>query len=129
MAHAVQSIYPEAKFGVGPAIDTGFYYDIDINSVLTEEDLLKIESRMIEIAKQDHSFERKELSKNEAVNFFEKKGDNYKLEILSGLDDNSEIISIYNEGDFTDLCTGPHLPSAGLCVPDRVRRWRRGCSH
>ncbi|QQS37813.1 MAG: threonine--tRNA ligase [Ignavibacteriales bacterium] len=113
MAHAVQSIYPEAKFGVGPAIDSGFYYDIDINSALTEDDLRKIEDRMNEISKQDHSFDRKELSKSDAINFFQKKGDNYKLEILSELDENSEVISIYNEGDFTDLCTGPHLPSAG----------------
>lgn len=113
MAHAVQSIYPEAKFGVGPAIESGFYYDIDINSALTEDDLRKIEDRMIQLSKENHSFERKELSKNEAIKFFEKKGDNYKLEILSGLDENSEVISIYNEGDFTDLCTGPHLPSAG----------------
>ncbi len=113
MAHAIQSIYPEAKFGVGPAIDSGFYYDIDINSVLTEDDLRKIEDKMMQLSKENHSFERKELSKNEAINFFEKKGDNYKLEILSELDENSEVISIYNEGDFTDLCTGPHLPSAG----------------
>jgi len=113
MAHAVQSIYPEAKFGVGPSINEGFYYDIDINSALTEEDLVKIENKMLEIAKQKNPFNRTELSKSEAVKFFEKKGDNYKLEILSELDDNNEIISIYDEGEFTDLCTGPHVPDAG----------------
>ena len=112
MAHAVQSIYPEAKFGVGPAIDAGFYYDIDINSVLSEEDLSKIEKKMMEISSQKNPFKRTELPKNEAVKFFEKKGDNYKLEILSELG-SSEVISIYDEGDFTDLCTGPHLPDAG----------------
>lgn len=113
MAHAVQSIYPEAKFGVGPAIDTGFYYDIDINSAITDEDLKKIENRMLEIASQNNPFEREELSKAEAIGFFEKKGDNYKVEILSELDESAKKISIYKEGEFTDLCTGPHLPSTG----------------
>lgn len=113
MAHAVQSIYPEAKFGVGPPIENGFYYDIDINSQLTEEDLLKIEEKMLNLAKENSPFKRRELSKNEAVEFFDKKGDNYKLEILSELDESTEVISIYHEGDFTDLCTGPHLPDTG----------------
>jgi threonyl-tRNA synthetase len=113
MAHAVQSIFPEAKFGVGPAIDNGFYYDIDINSQLTEDDLRKIESKMLELTQKNNSFIRKELSKQEALDFFKKKGDNYKLEIISELDDKTEVISLYEEGDFTDLCTGPHLPSTG----------------
>jgi len=113
MAHAVQSIFPEAKFGVGPAIDSGFYYDIDINTNLTEEHLVKIEKKMMEISSQKNPFKRTELSKNDAVNFFKKKGDNYKLEILSELDEKAEVISIYDEGDFTDLCTGPHVPDAG----------------
>lgn len=113
MAHAIQSIFPEAKFGVGPAIDSGFYYDIDINKNLTEEDLLTIENKMLEIASQKNPFLRKELSKSEAMKFFTEKGDNYKQEIISELDENSEVISIYNEGDFTDLCTGPHVPDTG----------------
>ncbi len=113
MAHAVQTIYPEAKFGVGPAIDSGFYYDIDINSTLTEDDIVKIENKMLEIAKQKNPFKRTELKKEDAVKFFEKKGDNYKLEILSELDDAADLISIYDEGDFTDLCTGPHIPDVG----------------
>lgn len=113
MAHAVQSIFPEAKFGVGPAIETGFYYDIDINSQLTEETLLKIEQKMMELSSKDHNFCRRELSKAEALKFFTEKGDNYKQEIISELDDANTVISIYEEGDFTDLCTGPHLPSAG----------------
>jgi len=113
MAHAVQSIFPEAKFGVGPAIEGGFYYDIDINSPLAEEDLVKIENKMIEIAVQKNAFKRTELSKADAQKFFEKKGDQYKLEIISELDENVEAISIYDEGDFTDLCTGPHIPDAG----------------
>ncbi|MEW6003767.1 MAG: threonine--tRNA ligase [Stygiobacter sp.] len=113
MAHAIQSIFPEAKFGVGPAIDSGFYYDIDINKNLTEEDLLTIENKMLEIASQKNPFLRKELSKAEAMKFFTEKGDEYKQEIISELDENSEVISIYNEGDFTDLCTGPHIPDTG----------------
>jgi threonyl-tRNA synthetase len=113
MAHAIQSIYPEAKFGVGPAIEAGFYYDIDINSALTEEDLVKIEKKMMEIASQKNPFKRTELPKKEAIDFFEKKGDNYKVEILSELDESSQTISIYGEGDFTDLCLGPHVPDAG----------------
>ena len=113
MAHAVLSLFPEAKFGVGPAIEGGFYYDIDINSQLTEEDLVKIENKMIEIAGQKNAFKRTELSKADALKFFEQKGDQYKLEIISELDETATAISIYDEGDFTDLCTGPHIPDAG----------------
>lgn len=113
MAHAVLDIYPEAKFGVGPAIDSGFYYDIDINKNLTEDDLRIIEKKMIEISKENNSFVREELSKENALDFFKKKSDPYKVEILSEIDDKEETISIYKEGSFTDLCTGPHLPSTG----------------
>jgi threonyl-tRNA synthetase len=113
MAHAIKSLYPEAKFGVGPAIENGFYYDFDIHKKLDEEDLYKIEERMEKIAKEDHKFERSELSKEKAIDFFKKQDDQYKLEILSELDENNKVISIYNEGEFTDLCTGPHLPTAG----------------
>jgi threonyl-tRNA synthetase len=113
MAHAIQEIYPEAKFGVGPAIDAGFYYDIDINSTLHDDDLKKIEDKMVDLSKQDSMFERVELSKKEAIDFFERKGDQYKTELLSEMDENNEVISIYNEGNFTDLCRGPHLPSTG----------------
>lgn len=111
MAHAIQNLHPEAKFGVGPAIENGFYYDFDIEKKLNEEDLLQIENEMLKISKDGKPYERVELSKAEAVKFFDKKQDQYKLEILSELDENSETISIYNEGSFTDLCTGPHLPS------------------
>lgn len=113
MAHAVQSIFPEAKFGVGPAIEGGFYYDIDINSQLAEEDLVKIENKMIEIAGKKNPFKRTELSKVDALKFFEQKGDQYKLEIISELDETATAISIYDEGEFTDLCRGPHIPDAG----------------
>ena len=113
MAHAIQEIYPEAKFGVGPAIDSGFYYDIDINSHLSDADLETIEKKMDQLSKSDSIFVREDLSKESAIEFFKQKGDNYKLEILSEIDENSEGISIYKEGSFTDLCRGPHLPSAG----------------
>jgi threonyl-tRNA synthetase len=83
MAHAVQQIFPEAKFGVGPAIDAGFYYDIDINTPLTEDHLKLIEDKMIELSKTDSRFEREELSKQDAIEFFKKKGDQYKVELLS----------------------------------------------
>jgi len=113
MAHAIQEIYPEAKFGVGPAIEAGFYYDIDINSQLSEEDLKVVEKKMAQLTQTDSPFIREDLSKNAAIDFFNKKGDNYKIEILSEIDENSQGISIYKEGSFTDLCRGPHLPSAG----------------
>lgn len=114
MAHAVKALYPEAKFGVGPAIDSGFYYDIDIDTQLTEEDLPVIEKKMMEIASENKPFQREELSKQKAIDLYSQVGDNYKLEIIDDLNEDEEIISIYKEGDFTDLCTGPHLPSAGL---------------
>ena len=113
MAHAVQSMYPEAKFGVGPAIESGFYYDIDINSQISEDDLKKIEDKMLQIAKENNSFVREELTKEKALEYFAQKGDNYKTEIISELNDPEVAISLYKEGQFTDLCTGPHLPSTG----------------
>lgn len=113
MAHAIQDIFPEAKFGVGPAIDAGFYYDIDINTQLTEDHLKLIEDKMIELSKTDSRFEREELSQQEAIDYFKKKGDQYKVELLSEMDESNEKISIYKEGSFTDLCRGPHLPDPG----------------
>lgn len=113
MAHAVKELYPEAKFGVGPAIENGFYYDIDINEKLSEEDLVKIENKMKEIIERNEPFRRKELSKSEALVFFNEKKDEYKLELIDGLDEKEAAISLYNEGGFTDLCIGPHLPSTG----------------
>ncbi len=113
MAHAVQENFPEAKFGVGPAIDSGFYYDIDINTQLSEDHLKLIEDKMIELSKSDTRFEREELSQKEAIEFFKTKGDQYKVELLSEMDETKEKISIYKEGSFTDLCRGPHLPNPG----------------
>ncbi|MCP5062050.1 MAG: threonine--tRNA ligase [Ignavibacteriae bacterium] len=111
MAHAIQSIYPEAKFGVGPAIEGGFYYDFDINTKLTDDDLAKIEKKMMELAKENKLFVRSELSKKDALDFFENVDDQYKLELISELNEDEVAISLYQEGDFTDLCLGPHIPS------------------
>ena len=108
MAHAIKELYPEAKFGVGPSIDNGFYYDIDIDTQLTEEDLKEIEKKMKFLIDRNDSFVRSELSKVDALEFFN--GDEYKTELIDAFDSET-IISTYGEGAFTDLCTGPHLTS------------------
>ena len=113
MAEAVQSIYPGVKFWVGPAVEAGFYYDMDLgDNVLTEEGLLAVEKKMTELAKKNSSFLRKEISKVDAVEYFTKKGDEYKLDLLTNLQDGS--ITLYTQGDFTDLCRGPHIPNTSF---------------
>ena len=113
MAEAVQSIYPQVKFWVGPAVESGFYYDMDLgDNVLTEEGLLSVEKKMAELAKKNSAFERKEISKADAVNYFTQKGDEYKLDLLSNLEESG--ITLYSQGDFTDLCRGPHLPNTSF---------------
>jgi len=113
MAEAVQSIYPEVKFWVGPAVEAGFYYDMDLgDNVLTEEGLLRVEKKMAELAKKNSPFERKEISKADAINYFTEKGDEYKLDLLSNLQDGG--ITLYTQGDFTDLCRGPHIPNTSF---------------
>ncbi len=112
MAHAIKNIFPEAQFGVGPPIENGFYYDIDIDTKLTPEDLEKIEKEMRRIIEEGKSFQREELSREEAIEFFRRQNDQYKLELLSELDDDRP--SLYHEGDFTDLCRGPHLPTTKM---------------
>jgi threonyl-tRNA synthetase len=111
MAHAVKDLYPEAQFGVGPAIENGFYYDIDVDSRINSDDLARIEKRMQEIIDSDTPFQREELTKAEAIEFFKKRKDRYKLELLQDMDDDHP--SIYREGNFVDLCRGPHIPSTG----------------
>ncbi|MEK7729148.1 MAG: threonine--tRNA ligase [candidate division KSB1 bacterium] len=111
MAHAIKALYPEAQFGVGPPIENGFYYDIDVETKLTPEELGRIEAKMREIITADQSFQRQDLNKAEAVALFEKRQDRYKLELLRDLKDDNP--SVYHEGDFVDLCRGPHLPSTG----------------
>ncbi len=113
MAHAIEKLFPGAKFGVGPAIENGFYYDVDVDRKITPEDLIEIEKEMAELAKESKPFVRKECSIQEAIDFFSKKGDEYKLEILKEIDSREEQVSMYEEGDFVDLCRGPHLPDAG----------------
>lgn len=110
MAQAVKELFPSARLGIGPAIEEGFYYDFDIpNITLTPEDLIKIEDKMQQIIKEDQKFERKEITKEEAVKLF--KDNPYKLELIRGIPD--EKVSIYKNGSFIDLCRGPHLNSTG----------------
>ncbi|CAN5138576.1 threonine--tRNA ligase [soil metagenome] len=113
MAEAIESLYPGVKFWVGPPLEKGFYYDVDLGDhQIGEEDLKKIEIKMTELAKQNNYFIRKEITKPDATKYFEEKGDEYKLDLLSGLQDGS--ISFYTQGNFTDLCRGPHIPSTGI---------------
>ncbi len=113
MAEAVESMFPGVKFWVGPAIEKGFYYDMDLGDrKLSEEDLAILEKKMNELAKQKNSYIRKEISKADAVKYFEEKGDEYKLDLLSNLNDGG--ITFYTQGGFTDLCRGPHIPDTGF---------------
>ncbi len=109
MAEAIEQLFPGVKFGIGPDIENGFYYDMDFGDrTVTPEDLIAIEARMLELARQKQSFQRKEVSKAEALDHFTRKQDEYKLELISDLQDGE--ISFYESGSFTDLCRGPHLP-------------------
>ncbi len=108
MAEALESLYPGVKFGIGPAIENGFYYDVDLaGATLTEADLPKIEKKMLELAQGKEDFKRIEVSKADAMKHFEEKGDQYKCELISELEDGT--ITYYTNGSFTDLCRGPHL--------------------
>ena len=110
MAEAIEEAYPGVKFWVGPPLDNGYYYDIDMgDNKLTEEDLIRIEKRMTELAAQANKYVRIEMPKDEAVKYFTEKGDEYKLDLLKGLTDGE--ITFYKQGHFTDLCRGPHIPS------------------
>jgi threonyl-tRNA synthetase len=113
MAQTLELLYPGVKFGVGPSIENGFYYDIDPGSgnVLSENDFSKIEKKMLELARKKSDFIRKEVSKEEALRYFKEKNDQYKVELISELGD--ETITFYTQGEFTDLCRGPHLPHTG----------------
>ena len=110
MAEAIESLWPGTKFGIGPAIENGFYYDIDPGDhVMTDSDLVLIENRMKEIAAGNFEYKRRDVSKKEALEIFKNKGDEYKVELIGDLQDGT--ISLYSQGKFTDLCRGPHLPS------------------
>ncbi len=113
LAEALESLCPGVKFGIGPPIENGFYYDVDLGDrAFGEDDLARIEAKMIELARQNNVFTREAVSKKEALEFFRKKGDEYKLELINGLEDGS--ITFYKQGAFTDLCRGPHIPHTGF---------------
>ena len=112
MAEALEFYFPGVKFWVGPPVENGYYYDIDLgDKTITLEDFKKIEDKMLELARQNNPYTRKEISKKDAINYFSEKGDQYKLDLLQGLDDGN--ITLYTQGNFTDLCRGPHIPHTG----------------
>lgn len=112
LAQAVKKIWPEAKLAIGPAIDNGFYYDIDMEHRITEQDLLKIQKEMKKIIQANYPIERFELPRKEAIEFEKKSGEDYKVELIEDLPE-GEVISFYRQGDFVDLCAGPHMDSTG----------------
>ncbi len=112
LAAALQELYPGIKFGIGPAIETGFYYDVDSPTPITEGDLPKIEQKMLELAKKSEPFVRTEISKADALKTYTEKGDQYKCELIEGLEDGE--ITFYTNGVFTDLCRGPHIPNTAV---------------
>ncbi|MEP1032230.1 threonine--tRNA ligase [Ekhidna sp.] len=112
MAEALEALYPGIKLGIGPPIENGFYYDIDFNGVEFDADNLEvIENKMLELAREKNEFTRKVISKADAITYYKEKGDEYKLELIDGLEDGS--ITFYKQGNFTDLCRGPHIPHTG----------------
>ncbi|OPY72039.1 MAG: Threonine--tRNA ligase [Syntrophorhabdus sp. PtaU1.Bin050] len=111
MAQAVKDLFPEAKVAIGPSIDTGFYYDFDYDPGFTEDDFARIEARMAELVKMDIPIVRKMVKKEEALDMFRKAGETYKVELIEGIEDPE--VSLYTQGNFTDLCRGPHLASTG----------------
>ncbi len=113
LAEAIESLFPGTKFGIGPAVENGFYYDIEMpdGKVLTDSSFIDINKKMLELCQKDNAISRKETSKADALKFFEAKADNYKTELISELEDGT--ITLYTQGNFTDLCRGPHLPSIG----------------
>ena len=113
LAEALEALYPGVKFGIGPPIDNGFYYDVDLGAkAFGEEDLQGVEKKMLELAKANSQFVRKDVSKKEAIAYFQKKNDEYKLELLDGLEDGT--ITFYQQGNFVDLCKGPHIPGTSV---------------
>ena len=113
MAEALEALYPGVKLGIGPAVETGFYYDVDFgDTVFDSADLQKVEQKMIELARQKNAYNRSNVSKSDAIDYFTNKGDEYKLELIDELEDGS--ITFYKQGEFTDLCRGPHIPNTGF---------------
>ena len=114
MAQAVQDIFKDVRIAIGPAIEDGFYYDFDYAKSFTPEDLEKIEARMKEIIAADYPFQRRELSRDEALSLFRERGEVYKVELINDLPEEVTEVSIYSQGGYTDLCRGPHIPSTGM---------------
>ncbi len=114
MAEALETFFPGIKFGIGPTIDNGFYYDVELpeGKTISDNDFKKIEDKFLDLARQKNNFVREEISKKDALDFFEDKKDNYKTELISELEDGT--ITLYKQGNFTDLCRGPHIPNTGI---------------
>jgi threonyl-tRNA synthetase len=119
LAEALEALYPNVKFWVGPPLENGFYYDVDLNGeTLTPADFDKIEAKMLELARQNNQYIRSDISKADAIKYFTDKGDHYKLDLLERLEDGN--ISLYTQGNFTDLCRGPHIPNTGFIKAVKV---------
>lgn len=113
MAEAIEALYPGVKLAIGPPIENGFYYDIDLQGQsISSDDFKKLEDKMLELARQKNEFVRRDISKSDAIKYFTEKDDKYKLELIDGLDDGT--ITFYTQGEFTDLCRGPHIPNTGI---------------
>src|SRR5687767_3814465 len=133
LAHAVKELFPDAQVTIGPVIENGFYYDFSYKRPFTPEDLAAIEKRMSEIAKQDLPVQRKEMPRDEAVAFFRNQGEKYKAEIIASIPE-KEKISLYGQGNWIDLCRGPHVPSTGKLKVFKLMRvagayWRGDSSN
>jgi len=123
MAEALEALYPGVKFGAGPAIENGFYYDVDLGGrPFGDDDLLALENKMKELAKKDSAYVRSDVSKAEALKYFTEKGDEYKLELINDLQDGT--ITFYKQGNFTDLCRGPHIPNTGFLKLLNCSTWQ-----
>ena len=119
LAEAIEALYPGTKFGIGPAIETGFYYDIDLGGkTFSQDDFKKVEEKMLELARQKNDYKRSEVSKADAITYFTEKSDEYKLELIDGLEDGQ--ITFYEQGNFTDLCRGPHIPNTGFIKAAKI---------
>ncbi|MBV6644600.1 MAG: threonine--tRNA ligase [Cyclobacteriaceae bacterium] len=119
MAEALEALYPGVKFGIGPAIESGFYYDVDFgDQQFDSENLKQLEDKMLELARQKNEYLRKEVSKTDALAYFQEKGDEYKLELIDELEDGT--ITFYTQGNFTDLCKGPHIPNTGFIKAAKI---------
>ena len=112
MAQAVKRLFPDAKLAIGPAIDEGFYYDFDMEESFSPSDIEQIEKEMAKIIAENYSFSRKDVSRDEALSDLEEQNEPYKVELVQALEDDANI-SFYNQGEFSDLCAGPHIPSTG----------------